>query len=52
MSGRHPFSELTRDFTPERRRSDVKRRVDDMKRRPLELLAKKCRCMSFAGRGR
>ena len=31
MSGRHPFSELTRDFTPERRR-----RVDDMKR---ELLA-------------
>ena len=27
MSGRHPFSELTRDFTPERRR-----RVDDMKR--------------------
>jgi len=31
MSGRHPFSGLTRDFTPERRR-----RVDDMKR---ELLA-------------
>ena len=31
MSGRHPFSELTRDFTPERRR-----RVDNMKR---ELLA-------------
>ncbi len=31
MSGRHPFSELTKDFTPERRR-----RVDDMKR---ELLA-------------
>ena len=27
MSGRHPFSELTRDFTPERRR-----RVDAMKR--------------------
>ncbi len=27
MSGRHPFSGLTRDFTPERRR-----RVDDMKR--------------------
>ena len=26
MSGRHPFGELTRDFTPERRR-----RVDDMK---------------------
>ena len=31
MSGRHPFSELTKDFTPERRR-----RVDDVKR---ELLA-------------
>ena len=31
MSGRHPFSDLTKDFTPERRR-----RVDDMKR---ELLA-------------
>ena len=31
MSGRHPFSELTRDFTPERRQ-----RIDDMKR---ELLA-------------
>ena len=31
MSGRHPFSELTKDFTPERRR-----RVDDMK---LELVA-------------
>ena len=31
MSGRYPFSELTRDFTPERRR-----RIDDMKR---ELLA-------------
>ena len=27
MSGRHPFSELTMDFTPERRR-----RVDAMKR--------------------
>lgn len=27
MSGRHPFSELIKDFTPERRR-----RVDDMKR--------------------
>ena len=27
MSGRHPFSELTRDFTPERRR-----RIDEMKR--------------------
>ena len=27
MSGRHPFIELTRDFTPERRR-----RVDEMKR--------------------
>ena len=27
MSGRHPFSELTKDFTPERRR-----RVDEMKR--------------------
>ena len=27
MSGRHPFSELTEDFTPERRR-----RIDDMKR--------------------
>ncbi len=26
MSGRHPFSELTRDFTPERRR-----RIDEMK---------------------
>ena len=31
MSGRHPFSDLTRDFTPERRR-----RIDDIKR---ELLA-------------
>ena len=31
MSGRHPFSELTKDFTPERRR-----RVDEIKR---ELLA-------------
>ena len=31
MSGRHPFSELTRDFTPERRQ-----RVTEMKR---ELLA-------------
>ena len=31
MSGRHPFSELTRDFTPERRG-----RIDEMKR---ELLA-------------
>ncbi len=31
MSGRHPFSELTKDFTPRRRR-----RVDDMKK---ELLA-------------
>ena len=31
MSGRRPFSELTRDFTPERRQ-----RVDDMKQ---ELLA-------------
>ena len=31
MSGRRPFSDLTRDFTPARRR-----RVDDMKR---ELLA-------------
>ena len=30
MSGRHPFSELTRDFTPERRR-----RVDDVKRELL-----------------
>ena len=27
MSGRHPFSELTKDFTPERRR-----RIDAMKR--------------------
>ena len=27
MSGRHPFNELTKDFTPERRR-----RVDEMKR--------------------
>ncbi len=27
MSGRHPFIELTRDFTPERRR-----RIDEMKR--------------------
>ena len=27
MSGRHPFSELTKDFTPERRR-----RIDEMKR--------------------
>ncbi len=26
MSGRHPFSELTRDFTPERRR-----RIEEMK---------------------
>ena len=31
MSGRHPFSELTKDFTPERRR-----RVDELK---TELLA-------------
>ena len=31
MSGRHPFSELTKDFTPERHQ-----RIDDMKR---ELLA-------------
>ena len=31
MSGRHPFSQLTRDFTPERRR-----RIDGMK---AELLA-------------
>ncbi|MYB47680.1 MAG: transcriptional regulator [Dehalococcoidia bacterium] len=31
MSGRHPFSELTRGFTPERRR-----RIEEMKR---ELLA-------------
>ncbi len=31
MSGRHPFSELTRDFTPERRH-----RIAEMKR---ELLA-------------
>ena len=31
MSGRHPFSDLTKDFTPERRRC-----VDDVKR---ELLA-------------
>ena len=31
MSGRHPFSELTSDFTPERRR-----RIDEMK---SELLA-------------
>ena len=31
MSGRHPFSDLTRDFTPERRR-----RIDEMK---SELLA-------------
>ncbi len=31
MTGRHPFSELTKDFTPERRR-----RVDEVKR---ELLA-------------
>ena len=30
MSGRHPFSELTRDFTPERRR-----RIDDTKRELL-----------------
>ena len=30
MSGRHPFSELTRDFTPERRR-----RIDGMKRESL-----------------
>ena len=30
MSGRHPFSELTKDFTPERRR-----RIDDMKRKLL-----------------
>ena len=27
MSGRHPFSELTKDFTPERRE-----RIDEMKR--------------------
>ena len=31
MSGRHPFSELTEDFTPERRQ-----RIDDIK---SELLA-------------
>ena len=31
MSGRHPFNELTKDFTPERRR-----RIDDLK---TELLA-------------
>ena len=31
MSGRHPFSELTKDFTPERRR-----RIESMK---AELLA-------------
>ena len=31
MSGRHPFNELTRDFTPERRQ-----RIEDIKR---ELLA-------------
>ncbi len=31
MSGRHPFSELTKDFTPERRR-----RIDDMKRELLD----------------
>lgn len=31
MSGRHPFNELTKDFSPERRQ-----RIDDMKR---ELLA-------------
>ncbi len=31
MSGRHPFNELTKGFSPERRR-----RIDDMKR---ELLA-------------
>ena len=31
MSGRHPFSELTKDFTPERRQ-----RIDDIK---SELLA-------------
>ena len=30
MSGRHPFSELTKDFTPERRR-----RIRDMKREML-----------------
>ena len=30
MSGRHPFSELTKDFTPERRR-----RIDEMKRELL-----------------
>ena len=30
MSGRHPFSELTKDFTPERRR-----RIDAMKRELL-----------------
>ena len=44
MSGRHPFSELTKDFTPERRQ-----RIDEMKR---ELLAgPRCHCTSFAGRG-
>ena len=32
MSGRHPFSELTKDFTPDRRQH-----IDDMKR---DLLAK------------
>ncbi len=31
MSGRHPFSELTKDFTPERRQ-----RIDEMKRELLE----------------
>ncbi len=30
MSGRHPFSELTKDFTPERRR-----RIDGMKQEML-----------------
>ena len=30
MSGRHPFSELTREFTPERRG-----RIDEMKRKLL-----------------
>ena len=30
MSGRHPFSELTKEFTPERRRC-----IDEMKRKLL-----------------
>ena len=43
MSGRHPFSELTKDFPPERRR-----RIDAMK---PELLAD-MPLMSCDGRGR